>query len=104
MQRTKYEESLLASSFPAACPYCGWMWLCGQDVHERKALLHNGQLLCKGCVVPEGSVLSDWVVGKFETLSSADKDLAQRVAGLRDDELDVCDVHRIVDLMEQVND
>ena len=104
MRRTKYEESLLARSFPTACPYCGWMWLCGQDVYERKALLHNGQLLCESCVVPKDSTLSDWMVSKFETLSNADKELAQRVAGLRDDELEVRDVHRIVDLMEQVND
>lgn len=99
----KYEESLLAALYPIPCGYCGRAWTCGQDVHERKAILHGGLLLCRDCILPPDSALTDWLMSQTENLSKEESQFAARVAGLRDDELEVDDSNRIIDMMERMN-
>lgn len=103
MVRSKYEEALLAEIYPTPCTYCGHAWTCGQDVRDRKAVLHHGHLLCAPCVLPSDSVLTEWIMANSEDLSEADRAFAVSVAGLRDDELEINDSNRIIGMMEKAN-
>lgn len=96
-----YEEALLADLYPAPCPFCGRGWACGQDVRERKAVLHRGVLVCLRCVSPCATTLVDWAAANLaESPNPEDRLLAQRVQGLDDTDIEVNDMIRLLDLME----
>lgn len=100
MTRTRYEEALLADIYAGTyCPHCGVVWDCGETVREREAFCRDGGLVCSPCFAPPAAIVAAWMLRHVDELRGADAELAQRVQGLEDDEIDESDLNRAWALM-----
>lgn len=91
------------------CPVCKLDWQCGQDVRERSPMLLDGAAYCGTCFLAVTEQAPDWFekkvgycMSRSEDLPTIDQAFLNRIAGLRNNELDDQDMTRLLALLERL--